>query len=81
MSEDYNPFLDDSSTPQEEEFTHVTGSRPSAPSLENGAASKDSYSENVCISSVASQTRFFIIALIFVYALCCSRLTLTIGVG
>ena len=51
MSEDYNPFLDDSATPNEEDFTHVTAAKngPGSHTSENGVVSKDSQSENVWI--------------------------------
>ncbi|XP_065070203.1 sorting nexin-7-like [Rhopilema esculentum] len=48
MSEDYNPFLDDSATPNEENFTHLTAAKngPGSHTSENGVVSKDSQSEN-----------------------------------
>ena len=47
MSEDYNPFLDDSSPSNEEDFTHVENSRSGNNLPENGSVSRESYTENV----------------------------------
>lgn len=47
MSDEYNPFLDDSASPQEEEFTHVDNTRQSNHHPENGAVSKENYNGNV----------------------------------
>ena len=47
MSEEYNPFLDESSTPQEEEFIHVDQDNRANHPPENGAVSRENYNENV----------------------------------
>ena len=47
MSEEYNPFLDDSSPSHEDEFTHVENSRSGSNLPENGSVSRESYTENV----------------------------------
>jgi len=46
MSEEYNPFLDDSPPSHEEEFTHVEGSRSGNGQPENGSVSRENYTEN-----------------------------------
>ena len=47
MSDEYNPFLDDSPPPQEKEFTHIEHSRPGNSQPENGSVSRENYTENV----------------------------------
>ena len=47
MSEEYNPFLDDSPPSHEEEFTHVENNRSGNGHPENGSVSRENYTENV----------------------------------
>ena len=51
MSEEYNPFLDEPATPNEEDFTHVppVGNGPGSHTSENGAVSSNSLGDKVCL--------------------------------